>query len=88
MTQTIHPDLPLALAENEHVEKFSAVDGAAFIFATMPATANVRAELDAIYADTDLSFWTARHASTVDVSVDAEYDMLFIYDRAKNGVGA
>ena len=75
-------ELPLALAENENVVNYSTADGVAFIFAKMPATANVRAELDAIYADTDLEFWTARHASTVDLEheIPNDYDMLFLYE--------
>lgn len=83
MSVNVHPDLPIELAQNPNVEKFAAVDGAAFIFARMPADQNVRAQLDEIYADHDLEFWTARHASTVDSKLDVEisddYDMLFIY---------
>lgn len=72
---------PMALAQNDNVLKFADVDGSAFVFADMPAGTNVRAELDEIFAGTDLSFRTARHASTVDLeTINPDCDMLFIYD--------
>jgi len=71
---------PLELADNNNVEKFADVDGSAFVFARMPAGERVREQLDSIFGRTDLSFETARHASTVDLeTVSCEYDMLFIY---------
>jgi hypothetical protein len=72
---------PLALADNDNVVKFADVDGAAFVFADMPVGEAVRAQLDEIFAQTDLAFKTARHGSTVDLdTVDAAFDMLFIYE--------
>jgi len=73
---------PLALAENDNVVNFADVDGSAFIFAkTSLEGKTTRAELDEIYADSDLSFMTARHSSTVDLDTyDGDYDMLFIYE--------
>jgi hypothetical protein len=73
---------PLALADNENVVNFADVDGSAFIFAkTSLEGKTTRAELDEIYADTDLEFMTARHSSTVDLDTyDGDYDMLFIYE--------
>jgi hypothetical protein len=73
---------PLALADNDNVVNFADVDGSAFIFAkTSLEGKTTRAELDEIYADSELSFMTARHSSTVDLDTyDGDYDMLFIYD--------
>jgi len=73
---------PLALAENDNVVNFADVDGSAFIFAkTSLEGKTTRAELDEIYADSPLSFMTARHSSTVDLDTyDGDYDMLFIYE--------
>ena len=73
---------PLALANNDKVVKFADVDGAAFIFAKTSLEGKpVRAELDEIYADTNLSFRTARLESTVNLkTVDCDYDALFIYE--------
>ena len=73
---------PMALAEHDNVVKFANVDGAAFIFAKTSLEGKpIRADLDEIYADTDLSFKTARLESTVDLeTVDIEYDTLFIYE--------
>lgn len=73
---------PIALADNDKVVNFADVDGRAFIFAkTSLEGKSVRADLDDIYADTDLEFWTARHSSTVDLETyDGDYDMLFIYE--------
>jgi len=82
MSANIHPNCPLALAENDNVVNFAAVDDAAFIFAKTSLEGKpVRAELDEIYADHEFSFRTARHSSTVDLDTyDGEYDMLFIYE--------
>jgi hypothetical protein len=81
MSQAAHPNCPLALAGNDNVVNFAAVDDSAFIFAKMPATANVRAELDELYADHEFDFETARHSSTVDLEhYNGDYDMLFIYN--------
>ena len=82
---SVAPDFdvcPMALAEHDKVVKFANVDGAAFIFAETSLEGKpVRADLDEIYADTDLSFKTARLESTVDLeTVDIEYDTLFIYE--------
>jgi len=72
---------PMGLAANDNVVKFADVDGAAFVFADMPVGEAVRSQLDSIFADTDLTFKTARHGSTVDLdTVDDEFDMLFIYE--------
>lgn len=73
---------PLALADNDNVVNFADVDGSAFIFAKTSLEGKpTRAELDEIYADSDLEFMTARHSSTVDLDTyDGEYDMLFIYE--------
>lgn len=73
---------PMALADNDNVVNFADVDGSAFIFAKTSLEGKpVRDELDEIYADTDLEFWTARHSSTVELDTyDGEYDMMFIYE--------
>ena len=73
---------PMTLAQHDKVVKFADVDGAAFIFTKTSVEGKpVRADLDEIYADTDLSFKTARLESTVDLeTVDIEYDTLFIYE--------
>lgn len=79
---------PLELAENNNVVGFTHVDGVAFIFAKTSLEGEpVRAQLDEIYADTGMEFWTARHSSTVDLdSAEApdsdDYDMLFLYEEA------
>jgi len=73
---------PMALAQNDNVVNFANVDGSAFIFAeTSLEGTTTRAELDEIYTDSDLSFMTARHSSTVDLETyDGDFDMLFIYN--------
>jgi len=81
MRQQTFDVCPLALAENDNVVNFADVDGTAFIFAkTSLEGTPVRAELDDIYADTELEFETARHSSTVDLDhYDGDYDMMFLY---------
>ena len=73
---------PLALANNDRVVKFADVDGRAFVFAeTQLEGEPTRSQLDSIFADTDLEFWTARHESTVELdTVNCDFDMLFIYE--------
>lgn len=80
--EAIHPNCPIALADNDNVVNFAAVDDSAFIFAKTSLEGEpVRAELDEIYADTGLEFMTARHSSAVDLDTyDGDYDMLFIYE--------
>jgi len=85
MSVTVRPNFdvcPLALAECDRVVKFADVDGSAFVFATTQQTGKTtRAVLDEIFSETDLEFYTARLASTVDLdTVDVDFDMLFIYE--------
>ena len=73
---------PMGLAQNDKVVNFADVDGAAFVFAKTSLEGKpVRADLDEIFANTELSFMTARHSTTVDLDTyDGDYDMLFIYE--------
>ena len=72
---------PLTIAQNKNVIEFADFDDATAVFAKMPATEDVRAQLDDIFQSAGMEFVGAQLPSLVDFEVADEADMVFMYEQ-------